>query len=256
MHKTLLLYMLISGLIGAALILALRWIKWERLNKIAIRALAIVTIFIHYSPLWVDFFTIGMGTATAYDYMLFLIYPCHICMWLLLISSFLLDREDPVSRIVKDFTFWGGTFCGAIGTMFNINFNDNPTLANYDVLKGLLSHSTMVAGCILLFTAGFVKIRMGRGLSAVFAGLLLFATCGFTVNTLFAHFGIPPCNSMYLLEAPYPDMPWINVPNIAVIAMTTAFVVSALFELFALPREERWYARLARYLRSLKKTNE
>ena len=174
----------------------------------------------------------------------------------MLISSFLLDREDPVSRIIKDFTFWGGTFCGAIGTIFNINFNDNPTLANYDVLKGLLSHSTMVAGCILLFTAGFVKIRMGRGLSAVGAGLILFATCGLTVNTLFAHFGIPPCNSMYLLEAPYPDMPWLNVYSIAVISMTITFAVSALFEQFALPKEERWYTRLARFVRSLKKTNE
>ena len=251
--STLLLYMLYSGVCGAAFILVLRGVCWEALNKVALRALALVTIFIHYSPLYLEFLTSGTGTATVSSYMLFLMYPCHVCMWLLLISTFLLDREDPISRTIKDFTFWGGTFCGAIGTIFNFDFRDTPNLSDPIVLKGLLSHTTMVTGCILLFSAGYVKIRVGRGLRAVSAGLLLFGLCGYTVNTLFARYGLPAANAMYLQETPFPEQaPWITVPNIAVIALTTVFVLSALWEQIFLPKEKRWYARIAKFLRSRK----
>ena len=240
-------YMLYSGLCGAALLLALYFCKSKKPSRIALRMIAIVTVFIHYSPLWKDYFT--TGTATVGSEMILLLHPCHVCMWLLLISSFLLDHHDFVSRTIKDFTFWGGTVCGAIGTMFNFAFDENPTLSDYGVLKGLLSHSTMVTGCILLFTAGFVTIRLWRGLIAVSAGLLLFGACGYTANALYAHFGLPSCNAMYLQEPPFESTPWLTVWTILAFALATVFIVAALYEQFALPREKRWYAFFLKRIR-------
>ena len=81
LDSTHLLYMLISGLLGAAVILALHVAKSERAYRIAIALCAVVTVLLHYSPLWVDY--LKTGQALAGREMLFLIYPCHICMWLL-----------------------------------------------------------------------------------------------------------------------------------------------------------------------------
>lgn len=246
------LYMLISGIVGAAILVGLYLWKNDRANVLALRFLAIITVIIHYSPLWVDFFT--TGSATVSSVMLLPIHPCNVCMWLLLISSCITERNGVVARIIKEFTFWGGTVCGAIGTILNENFGSNPTLADYDVLKGLLSHSTMVFGCILLFTAGFVKIRVFSNLISITSGLVFFLVDGFIINTLYAIFGLDPCNSMYLIEAPFPDIPWLITPVMGLMAVVVAFSVSAIFEAFALPNEERWYSKLKNFINSKKET--
>ena len=246
-----LLYMLISGIIGAGIILALFFLKNDRLNHAAVKFFAIITVIIHYSSLWVEFFS--EGSAMVDSVMLLPIYPCNVCMWLLVASAFLLDKKGPVSTIVKDFTFWGGVVCGTIGTVFNENFGANPTLADYDVLKGMLSHSTMIFGCIILFTAGFVKIRVLRAVPAVVCGLLFFLVDGSIINGLYKAFDLGSCNSMYLQEAPFPAMPWLNTLTIGIAAVLVSFSVSAIFELFALKKEDRWYCELKRKLSSIKK---
>lgn len=243
-NTTHILYMLISGVCGAALLIALRFLKKERLNVIALRVLAILTVILHYSPLWVDFFT--LGTAKAAPEMLLPIHPCNVCMWLFLIAVFVLDKQGTVARLLKDFTFWGGTVCGTIGTVFNFNFANTPTLTDFDVLKGLLSHSTMVMGCILLLTAGYVQIRVWRGAAAVLSGLLLFGVDGLLINGLYAAFDLEPCNAMYLVSKPFENAPWLTTPVIGLMAMATVFLLAALFEQFALPAEQRWYTCLRR----------
>lgn len=242
LDKTHLLYMLISGLIGACLLIGLRILGRERVNRTVLALCAILTIALHYSPLWVDF--LKTGTATVSRTMLFLIHPCHICMWLLLLSVLFLDKDNVAARLLKDFTFFGGTVCGAIGTILNENYANTPDLGDYVVLKGLLSHSVMVCGCILLLTAGYVKIRVGRDLAAVAAGLTLFVLDGLFINWLFARFDLPACNAMYLQNPPYPSMPWLNAAFIGGVALLVTFLVSALYEQLALPPEERWYRRL------------
>ncbi len=236
-----LLYMLISGLLGAAVILALHIVKSERAYRIAISLCAVITVLLHYSPLWVDY--LKTGQALAGREMLFLIYPCHICMWLLVLSAFFLEKKGGFACLLRDFTFWGGTVCGAIGTILNENYNKNPSLADYDVLKGLLSHSVLVLGCILLLTSGHVKIRVFRALAAVSVGLSFFVVNGLFVNWLFARFGLPSCNAMYLEHPPYPTMSWLNNATVGCAGLLLAFLVSALYEQLALPKAERWYQK-------------
>ena len=49
---------------------------------------------------------------------------------------------------------------------------------------------------------------------------------------------------MYLLEAPFPDMPWLITPVMGLMGVAVAFIITAAYEQIALPKEERWYSLL------------
>ena len=234
--------MVISGLISIAILLLMRrFCKTDGSKSVAIRFFAVITVIIHYSSMWVEYLT--TGSATADSSMLFPLYACNICMWLLLIVSFTQKRENFVYRTLTEFTFWAGCVCGFIGILLNEQYGYNPNLQDYHILKGLLSHSTMIVGAALLAVLGIVKIRV-RNVLSVALGLTLFIAVGATMNALYAHFELPPCNSMYLLSPPYSDLPWLNSGFIGAVALLTAFLLSALYEQIFLPKNERWYARL------------
>lgn len=236
------LYMAFSALISVAIMIAARiLIKTDDGHVKFIRFFAVLTVVIHYSSLWVDFFS--TGTATVQDSMLLPIYPCNICMWLLLIWSFVKNREGLIYRILTEYVFWAGTVCGTIGILLNENYASTPSLADYEVLKGLLSHSTMVIGCVYVLVAGFARLRV-RNVISVTAGLIFFIFDGIAVNTLFSVFKLDPCNSMYLLEPPFPDMPWLTNIAMGIMAVALVFVITAIYEQITLPKEERWYSIL------------
>lgn len=236
------LYMVVSGIITAALLwLMARYFKTDDKKIRALKFFAIITVIIHYSSLWVDFFK--DGSAEVASVMLLPIHPCNVCMWLLVASAFVKKRDNAVYRILTEYTFWAGCVCGFIGILLNENYDSTPNLLDYDVLKGLLSHSTMVIGCAYLAVSGIVKIRV-KNVISVIAGLLLFVVDGTVINTLYAIFKLDPCNSMYLLEAPFSDIPWLITPVMGLMGVAVAFIITALYEQIFLPEEERWYKHL------------
>ena len=237
-------YMIISGIISIAILfLMFRFCKTEKSKSIAIKFFAVITVIIHYSSLWVSFFT--TGSAAIEPPMLLPIYPCNICMWLLLITAFVKKRDNFAYRTLSEFTFWAGCVCGFVGILLNEQYAFNPNLHDYHVLKGLLSHSTMIVGAALLAVLGIVKIRV-RNVLSVALGLLLFIIDGAAINALYAYFKLPPCNAMYLLEAPFSDLPWFGTSVIGAIALATALVLSVLYEQIFLPKNERWYMLIKR----------
>ena len=238
------LYMLISALISAGILVFLYIkVKDEGKKTLALRIMALVTVAIHYSSLWVDFF--ASGSLTIAPSHLLPIHPCNVCMWLLLAVSYIKNRESRIFKIMAEFVFWGGLVCGSIGIIINENFGANPTLADYGVLKGMLSHSTMVLGCIYVLVAGMIRIRVKNVISVV-AGLLFFVLDGTVINLLYTVFGRGVCNSMYLQELPFPEMPWLNTLTMGILGVALAFIATAIYEQVALPKDERWYARLKR----------
>ena len=236
------LYMVISALLSAVILFLMqRYLKNDEEKYKGLKFFAIITVIIHYSSLWVDY--LKEGSAEIESPMLFPIYPCNVCMWLLVACAFVKKKDSPIYRMLTEFTFLGGTVCGFIGILLNENYDSTPNLLDYDVLKGLLSHSTMLIGCIYLLVSGIVKIRV-KNIISVVAGLMLFLADGFLINSLYAIFGLDPCNSMYLLEAPFPDIPWLITPVMGLMGVILAFTVTALYEELALSKEERWYSLL------------
>ena len=232
------LYMVISfALSGVFLYLGKKYIKKDEHHDKIIRFLAVITVLIHISCLWVDFFT-NKGVAEIQDNMIFPIYPCNIIMWLLVIVSAMRRRGGVIYRLLAEFVCIGGTVCGFVGIVLNANFDNTPTLADYDILKGMLSHSTMLLGCLWLgISAGIVKIRMRNMVSTV-VGLLIFLVDGLIVNHLFAVTGIDEtCNSMYLQEPPFESMPWLTTGFMGIAGVTVVFLLAVGFEKFVLKKK-------------------
>ena len=248
------LYIILSTLATAAILVVLGlFVKDGSRRRWVLKLIAILTVVIHYSSLWVDYFR--DGEATVDSSMLLPAYPCNIIMWLLLIVALSKSREGWVYRAMCEFCFLGGIVCGVIGIVFNENYGSNPTLADYHVLKGLLSHSTMIFGCIYLRVGGFMRVSL-YNVASVTAGLMLFIVIGVTVNMLYRIFDLGSCNCMYLEEAPFPDLPFINTWTIGVAGVLITALIGFIAELTTLPREERTVAKLKSMLAKRKESQQ
>ena len=191
------LYLLISAALTVLLLfVAVRYARSERVRDLPLVLSAVLTVLIHYSNLLVDFFQNG-GSATIESSHILPVYPCHAMMWVLLIAALLKNKQGIVFRTMAEFCFWVGTICGIAGIVFNINFAENPTLSDYYILKGLVSHSTMLYGCLYFKFGKYIKICAKNAFS-IAAGLLFFLVCGLGVNHLYERFGMTPPDGMLL----------------------------------------------------------
>ncbi len=207
-----------------------------------LKASALLTVAIHYSSLYTDFFR--DGSATVESSMLLPLYPCNVAMWLLLIVAFMKNKESKGFHILSEITFYLGLVGGIVGIVLNENYISNPNLADWGILKGLLSHSTMLYGCIYLLAGGYIKVGVHNMFSAVL-GLCGLLIDGALMIALYKAFGLDPVNCMYLLEPPFPAMPWFNVITIGLLACALLFAFTAAYERVALAKEDRWYYKLS-----------
>lgn len=235
--------MVISGILTIVLlVLAKVFVKTEHTRNFILKFSAIITVAIHYSSLWVDYFTTG-GNAVIENNQILPVYPCNVVMWMLLIASLTGNKKRLRFQILGEFCFYVGMVCGIIGIVLNANFANTPTLADYDILKGMLSHSTMLFGCLYILVGGFIRVRVFNVVS-VTAGLGSFVICGVGVNKLYEHFGMEPPDGMFLKSNPYTHTSPIILGIWAVMIL---FVFLALWEL-RLPQDERWYTKLKQYI--------
>ncbi len=234
------LYMVISGVLTAVLLaLSAKFAKNDETKNRILKFTAIITVVIHYSNLWVDYFT--TGGATIENNQILPVYPCNVVMWMLLVASLLQNKKRLLFQMLSEFCFYGGVICGVLGIVLNTNFDNNPTLADYDILKGLLSHSTMLFGCLYMFVGKFMKVRVFNAVS-VAAGLVTFVICGIGVNALYTYFGMEAPDGMWLNENPYIGIPPLVLGLVFVVVL---FIVLHLWDM-RLPEEERWYKKLQR----------
>lgn len=234
------LYIIISGILTVLLLgLAAKYAKDDKTKNKILKFFAVITVVIHYSNLWVDYFT--TGGATIENNQILPIYPCNVVMWMLLIASMLENKKRLLFQLLSEFCFYGGTVCGVIGIVLNTNFGNTPTLADYGILKGMLSHSTMLLGCLYMLVGGFVKIRVFNAVS-VTAGLATFVLCGAGVNALYEFFGMEAPDGMWLRSNPYFSF---SPMVLGIVFVLLLFGALALWEM-RLPVEDRWYHKLNR----------
>ena len=82
------LYMVISAIVTALLLwLCARKIKTQRKKDLILKLSAIVTVIVHISDAYVNFFK-NAGVAYVDSTHIFPIFPCNIIMWMLLIAAF------------------------------------------------------------------------------------------------------------------------------------------------------------------------
>ena len=211
------LYMIISGALTVLLLwLARVFARDEKSKNCILKISAIITVVIHYSNLWVNYFASG-GSVTIENNHILPVYPCNVMMWMLLIAALMKNKHGLAFRMLSEFCFYGGILCGVLGIVLNENFGNNPTLTDYSVLKGLLSHSTMLLGCIYMKVGKYFTVQPSNAFS-VAAGASVFVLCGIGVNRLYDHFGMEAPDGMFLRHNPYfPCSPIL--PGICVIVL-------------------------------------
>lgn len=210
----------------------------QELKDRILKILAISTVVIHYSSLYVSFFT--TGSIEIDSTMILPIYPCNICMWLLLIVSFIKNKNQIFCKISIEFLAVAGTVCGLIGLFANENFLANPSFLDYSSLKGLLSHTTMIAGTLFLFTQGYMRLDTISLTISTACGLLLFIVLGFILNMLYDIFKLDPVNIMFMREFPL-DIPGFNFLTLGIAGLIVVFIFGHIYELIMYHKDERWY---------------
>lgn len=244
MTKLLIFSSLTLIIIIVSLFLINKYVKEQETKDKVLKTFAILTVILHYSSLWVDYFT--TGEAKVENTMLLPIYPCNICMWMLLIVAFTKNKESSIYKVLTEFLALGGTVCGLIGLFANEIFLSNPDFFDYDSLKGLLSHSTMIFGTMFLISGGYVKVRTISMTISSGIGLLIFAIIGAIINTLFYLFNLDPVNAMYMLDFPL-DIPGASFITLGILGVIAVFLITSIYELLFLTPSERWYNTINRH---------
>lgn len=236
------LYIIISSLIIIGLlVVCCFFIKKEKYKSIVLKFFAILTVVIHFSSVYVDYFKTGQAILEAP--LLLPIYPCNVAMWFLVISAFWRNKESKIFAYIAEFTFYLGLVGGIIGILFNEIYASTPDLAVWHTLKGLLSHSVMIFGCAYLLVGRYIKIRVKNTIS-VFLGLCFLIVDGGIIIGFYKLAHLTPPNCMYMLENPFANLPWFNTYLIGVIALVVVFGVTVIYEQIAVVKEERWYTKL------------
>lgn len=235
------LYTSISFLIIAVLlILCYKYVKDDKYKDLVLKISSVIVVILHFSPLYVDYFS--SGSASVGSSYLLPIFPCHLMMWSLLIIAFK-KRNNKFFNTLIEITFYIGTVGGILGEVLNDAYLNNPSLSDWNVLSGLLSHSVMTFGCLYLLVGGYFKVSVKNTIS-VAIGIVFLAVYGLFIVGLFSMFKLDPPNTMYLLEKPYPEFPWINTYTIAIAGVSAAYLITSTYELIAFDKEDRWYNKI------------
>ena len=62
------------------------FVKNQNKKDFIMKFAAVITVALHFSPLYVEFFK--SGSTEAYETMMFPLYPCNVAMWMLVIVAF------------------------------------------------------------------------------------------------------------------------------------------------------------------------
>ena len=146
-------------LIAALLIAAGKWVRSERARRFALLIAPLVTIAVHYSSFF--YHLIFTGEAIAYladtPNLILPIYPCNVVMWCALFYGLFANKNGKFALLLSDYVFWFGLVSTLVGMFANVDFINNPTLADYENFKSIVAHATLLFNDLLL-----VLFEIGR----------------------------------------------------------------------------------------------
>lgn len=233
------LYMVISTVLTVVgLVLVARFCKTQARKDLVLKITAISTLVLHYSDLWVDY--LKEGSSWVGSNHLFPMFPCNLMMWVLVAVAFIKKRENVAAKITMESLFWIGTICGFMGILLNANYDNSDGLRDWTILKGLLSHSTMLFGCIYMVVGKYIRVSALNAFSCL-VGFALMVVNGLLLNGLFIVCGQEPMDGMMLTEPLLESVPWLSIWWVGPLAVLLLFGSLALYECCRFPKEERWY---------------
>lgn len=243
---TLLIFNLILvALIALGLWLVKKYVKRERTQNLLFVAAAVFTVLLHYSSLIFRLIT-GNG---ALEYLadtpnlILPIYPCNVVMWSALIFGCLKNKESRLANFFADYLFWFGIVSTLVGMFANVDFIKNPTLADYENVKSIAAHATLLFNVLLLPLFGHIKINVKRCMANIVLSVLVMAAIGGYCNLVFLTLASEAVaydvNSMFLIHSPFDGIAFLTYPVISLIAIPIYFAVFWVCELCARRKRER-----------------
>ena len=225
MEKLIIFNCILIAIIALGLWLIKKYIRQESTRNITLLLAAIFTILFHYS----SFIFKLLSGDNAMEYLhetpnlILPIYPCNVVMWSALIFALLKDKKSRVGSFFADYLFWFGIVSTLVGMFANVDFIKNPTLSDYENVKSIAAHATLLFNVLLLPFFGYIKIDVKRNITNIIISTLVMGAIGGYCNLVFhalaseavAH----DVNSMFMLHSPFEGLDFLTYPVIALIAI-------------------------------------
>ena len=245
MGKLLLFNFVLIAFIVLGLLLVKKHVKGERGRNIILLAAAVFTILFHYSSF---LFKLVSGDG-AMEYLsgtpnlILPIYPCNVVMWSALIFALLKNKNSKLGMFFADYLFWFGIVSTLVGMFANVDFINNPTLADYENIKSIAAHATLLFNVLLLPVFGYIKTDFKRNMTSIITSIFVMAAIGGYCNLIFYALASAEAaydvNSMFLIHSPFDGLDFLTYPVISLIAIVIYFAVFVICDLCAHKKEER-----------------
>ena len=225
MNKLIIFNLILIVLIAVGLWLIKRYVKSERAKNIILICAAAFTILFHYSSFLFKLITGGdaMEYLRTAPNLILPIYPCNIVMWSALIFSLLKNKRSRFGVFVSDYLFWFGVLSTLVGMFANVDFINNPTLADYENFKSIAAHATLLFNVLLLPMFGYIKTGVKRNMTSIVISIFVMALVGGYCNLVFYALASEEVaydvNSMFLLHSPFEGIAFLTYPVIALISV-------------------------------------
>lgn len=247
MGKLILFNFILIAFITIGLWLVKKYVRQERTKNIVLVAAAVFTIVFHYSSFL--FKVLSGGNAIEYlgetPNLILPIYPCNVVMWSALIFPFLKNKTSKTGAFFADYLFWFGIVSTLVGMFANVDFIKNPTLADYENVKSIAAHATLLFNVLLLPLFGYIKIDVKRNTKNIILSVLMMAVIGGYCNLVFSALASEAVayevNSMFLIHSPFQGLDFLTYPVISSIAIPVYFTVFVICDFCDHRKGERFY---------------
>ncbi len=237
-------------IIIVGVLLLKKYVHSQKGRNIALLLSAVVTILFHYSSFL--YFLLTGGAATEYlkeNLNLILpIYPCNVVMWGSLIYGLMKNKQSKLGSFLADYLFWFGIVSTLVGMLANVDFINNPTFKDYEVTKSIVAHATLLFNILLIFAFGHIKVNLIKNMVHIIISVVMMYMIGIYCNKLIeilASFEkANDINSMFIIHSPFPAVPFLTYPIIALCALLIYFILFFICEIFAYKKGNRWYSRI------------
>ena len=239
MGKLMIFNLVLIAVIAVGLWLVKKHVQKERTQNVVLLVAAIFTVVFHYSSFLFRLF-FGGG---AIEYLgqnpnlLLPIYPCNVVMWSALIFACLKNKRSKLGCFLSDYVFWFGLISTLVGMLANVDFIQNPTLADYENVKSIGAHATLLFNLLLLPLFGYVKTNVKRNMRSIIISIFMMAAIGIYCNIVFYALvsweTAYDVNSMFLLHSPFDGAGFLIYPVISLIAIPIYLSVFLICDLVA-----------------------
>ncbi len=254
--KTLVIFNLILlGFVAFGLWLSKKYAKSERARELLLLGASLFTVFFHYS----SFIYYLISNGAVIDYLrdnlnlILPLYPCNVVMWSCVVFALCKNKAPKLRAFLADYIFWFGIISTLVGMFANVDFIENPTLANYDITKSIVAHATLLFNVLLLPLFGHIKVDLKRNILHIAISVVEMLVIGLYCNLVFEVLASAEkaydMNSMFLIHSPFDGLAFLTYPVIALIALVLYFGLFALLELFFYEKGNRFYNRFAAWIK-------